>query len=92
MMNNIPPEISTMSSMPTAHKLKWLRRKLKENQTEFWSRFGVTQSQGSRFEQGMCMQSPLAILLTLYIESKVNDDDLMVARQDSRLQNERMAA
>lgn len=92
MMNKIPTEISTMSNMPTAHKLKWLRRKLKENQTEFWSRFGVTQSQGSRFEQGMSMQSPLAILLTLYIESKVNDDDLMVARQDSRLQNEKLAA
>ncbi len=68
------------SAFTTLRMLKWLRSDLKENQTEFWSRFGVTPSQGSRYEQGMCMSSPLVILLSLYVDAKVNDVDLLVAR------------
>jgi len=91
-MRKPPPDITSMSSLSTAHKLKWQRLKLNENQTEFWSRFGVTQSQGSRFEQGMGMQSPLAILLTLYFDAKVSDYDLMIARKNASKKDEDQAA
>ena len=84
MMRKFRSDMATIPHLSTAHKLKYLRSNLNENQTEFWSRFGVTQSQGSRFEQGMGMQSPLIILLTLYVESKISDSDLMVARSNSK--------
>lgn len=42
-----------------------LRRRLDMTQTEFWSRVGVTQSGGSRYESGRDIPSPVAILLTI---------------------------
>lgn len=51
---------------------------------DFWSRIGVTQSGGSRYESGRNMPKPVRELLRLvHIErvdlSKVNRDDLAVA-------------
>jgi hypothetical protein len=51
-----------------------------ENQTRFWSRFGVTQSRGSRFELGMEIPAPVSILLKLYLNGVINDEDLSSAR------------
>ena len=40
-------------------------RKLRMNQQEFWSRIGVTQSGGSRYESGRTMPKPVRELLRL---------------------------
>ena len=42
-----------------------IRRKLRLNQQEFWSRIGVTQSGGSRYESGRTMPKPVRQLLRL---------------------------
>lgn len=42
-----------------------IRRKLRMNQQEFWSRVGVTQSGGSRYESGRSMPKPVRELLRL---------------------------
>jgi hypothetical protein len=43
---------------------------------KFWSRFGVTQSSGSRFETGVVIPPPVAILLRLYANGTLKDEDL----------------
>jgi DNA-binding transcriptional regulator YiaG len=48
---------------PGVHQL---RREMKLNQTEFWGRFGVAQSVGSRYETGKRhMDAPLRRLIYL---------------------------
>ncbi len=42
-----------------------IRRRLRLNQQEFWSRIGVTQSGGSRYESGRTMPKPVRELLRL---------------------------
>ncbi len=42
-----------------------IRRRLRLNQQEFWSRVGVTQSGGSRYESGRSMPRPVRELLRL---------------------------
>lgn len=42
-----------------------LRRRMQLNQSQFWRRFGCTQSGGSRYESGRRPPGPLRILLTL---------------------------
>jgi transcriptional regulator with XRE-family HTH domain len=42
-----------------------IRRRLRLNQHEFWSRIGVTQSGGSRYESGRNMPLPVRELLRL---------------------------
>ena len=60
-----------------------IRRRLQLNQQEFWSRVGVTQSGGSRYEGGRTIPKPVRELLRLVhikgIElSKANRRDLEV--------------
>jgi transcriptional regulator with XRE-family HTH domain len=60
-----------------------IRRKLGLNQQEFWTRIGVTQSGGSRYESGRNMPKPVRELLRLvHVEqidlSKVRKEDLEV--------------
>jgi DNA-binding transcriptional regulator YiaG len=52
------------------------RAKENLNQREFWQRYGVTQSGGSRYESGRNIPKPLAILLWLHRSGKVTDKDL----------------
>ncbi len=66
--------------------LKNLRKTRRENQTRFWKRFGVTQSRGSRFEQGMEIPSPVKILIRLYFEGIIKERDLQQARRNSAFQ------
>lgn len=47
-----------------------LRAELNMNQTEFWSRVGVTQSGGSRYESGRRPGRPVQMLLTLAYGTK----------------------
>lgn len=66
-------------------ELRELRKSRKESQAKFWKRFGVTQSRGSRFEQGIGLPTSVAILIKLYLEGKVNDGDLWRARRGAKL-------
>ncbi len=59
-------------------ELRKFRRKKRESQGYFWSRFGVTQSRGSRFEKGAEIPRPVAILLELYFSGVLTDGDLGV--------------
>ena len=57
-----------------------IRRQLGQNQQTFWSRIGVTQSGGSRYESGRSMPKPVCELVRLvHIEqvdlSMVNQKD-----------------
>lgn len=61
-----------------------VRRKLGLNQSQFWSRIGVTQSGGSRYESGRNIPRPVQALLRLvHIEQvdieKVKRDDMEMA-------------
>lgn len=56
-----------------------------ENQTHFWSRFGVTQSRGSRFELGMEIPPPVSILLKLYLNGVIDDRDLRSVHAEGSL-------
>lgn len=64
-----------------AEQLRELRKARRESQTKFWKRFGVTQSRGSRFELGLEIPSPVAILVNLYLDGAVSDGDLWRARR-----------
>jgi transcriptional regulator with XRE-family HTH domain len=62
---------------------KEIRRKLGLNQQEFWTKIGVTQSGGSRYESGREMPKPVQELLRLvHVEkldlSRVKKDDFEV--------------
>ena len=57
--------------------LKAFRVRKRESQEKFWSRFGVTQSSGSRFETGMLIPTPVAILVKLYVKGTLSDTDLL---------------
>ncbi len=62
---------------------KEIRRKLGLNQQEFWTKIGVTQSGGSRYESGREMPKPVLELLRLvHVEkldlSRVRKDDFEV--------------
>jgi hypothetical protein len=58
------------------HLIIAFRKSKKESQRRFWSRFGVTQSRGSRFESGAEIPVPVSILLGLYLAKTVSDGDL----------------
>lgn len=53
-----------------------VRMKEGRNQKDFWARYGVTQSGGSRYESGRNIPKPLLILLWLHRSGKVTDQDL----------------
>lgn len=68
--------MSRQSVQIKAEDLRKYRRSKRESQGLFWSRFGVTQSRGSRFEKGAEIPKPVAILLELYLSGVVTDGDL----------------
>lgn len=51
------------------------------NQSAFWTRFGVTQSAGSRYESGRKPSMPLQLLIALYDAGRITDDDLADAKK-----------
>lgn len=55
-----------------------------ENQTEFWGRFGVTQSAGSRYESGREVPAPLALLVLAFAEGVLDDSHLSKLRAANR--------
>jgi transcriptional regulator with XRE-family HTH domain len=61
-----------------------IRKRLSMNQSEFWSRIGVTQSGGSRYESGRSLPKPVRELVRLVYLRDVpleiaNGADLRVA-------------
>ncbi len=52
------------------------RKKLRLNQSAFWSGLGVTQSGGSRYESGRGLPKPVALLLTLRETGKITQKDI----------------
>lgn len=52
-------EVSCLNDIAAA------RNRLGMNQTDFWARFGITQSGGSRYESGRLMPVPVGLLLAL---------------------------
>jgi len=69
--------VPASAPLPTAHsELKRFRLSKRESQEKFWGRFGVTQSSGSRFETGLGIPAPVAILVKLYVKGKLSDGDL----------------
>ena len=56
--------------------LKKFRISKRESQEKFWGRFGVTQSSGSRFETGLGIPPPVALLVKLYVKGRLSDGDL----------------
>jgi hypothetical protein len=70
---------STELARPSAvSELRKFRIGRRESQEKFWGRFGVTQSSGSRFETGLVIPPPVALLIRLYLNGKLNDGDLLV--------------
>lgn len=70
-----------MSSIKTTDKIepREIRRKLGLNQQQFWSKIGVTQSGGSRYESGRNMPRPVRELLRLV---HVEQIDLQRVKRD----------
>lgn len=66
---------SLLSDIHAARRMSGL------NQTAFWTRFGVTQSGGSRYESGRNMPTPLKLLISLYEAGKIDDAMLEDARK-----------
>lgn len=74
-----------MSNVKVIEKIdpREIRRKLGLNQQQFWSKIGVTQSGGSRYESGRNMPKPVRELLRLvHVEQvdiqRVKRDDIEV--------------
>ena len=61
-----------MDTFPNLPNIREIRKKLGMNQSEFWSKIGVTQSGGSRYESGRNMPKPVRELLRLVHIEKVD--------------------
>ncbi len=75
-----------MATTRTTTDPRSLRRSLGLNQSQFWSRIGVTQSGGSRYENGRPMPKPVRELMRLAHEegidlSQVTGDMVRAAQQ-----------
>lgn len=56
------------------NKLQRLRNSLELDQNEFWKRVGVTQSGGSRYENGRRIPKPVQILVAIaYGDTKTSE-------------------
>lgn len=69
-----------MKAKKDAGDVATIRQKLGLNQQQFWARLGVTQSGGSRYENGRNMPRPVQELVRLvYVE---NIDIKKIKRED----------
>lgn len=81
-LGSVSGEVGDVVNNPAL--LRELRRTKRESQNRFWARFGVTQTRGSRFEQGQRLPPSVLILLRLYLNGVVGDGDLWNARRKRR--------
>lgn len=63
------------------HALSEHRKHLGLNQSAFWTKFGVTQSGGSRYESGRGLPKPVAMLVWLRESGVISDKDLEAAKK-----------
>jgi transcriptional regulator with XRE-family HTH domain len=68
----------------TPEKLADTRRASGLNQFDFWSRFGVTQSGGSRYESGRNIPLPTAMLVWLQQAGRITEKDLEDAKKAAK--------
>ena len=61
--------------------IKNSRTKSGMNQQSYWSRFGVTQSGGSRYESGRDIPTPTSMLIWLLESGRITDQDLADAQK-----------
>jgi len=61
----------------TGDSVREMRRLAGLNQSEFWSRIGVTQSGGSRYESGRTIPKPVRTLITLAYGSEKEAEALL---------------
>lgn len=83
-IRQLPPAPQTVLPIRTEINSAFIqayRRQVRESQKTFWARFGVTQSRGSRFELGANIPKPVMILLRLYFEALISDDDIRAVSQ-----------
>lgn len=67
----------------TAAEVVALRKKLRLNQSEFWGRFGITQSAGSRYESGREIPLPMQVLLNVaFRQASVSEKLVQQLRQN----------
>ena len=71
------PALVAPARSPDRIGLRQFRISKRESQATFWARFGVTQSSGSRFETGLGVPPPVALLVKLYVDGKLSDGDLL---------------
>jgi DNA-binding transcriptional regulator YiaG len=76
-----PPSLREELTMARKQKLDFsniadARKKEGLNQLDFWTRYGVTQSGGSRYESGRNIPKPLRALIALHRSGKITDKDL----------------
>lgn len=62
-------------------KIAEIRQAYGESQAVFWSRFGATQSAGSRYENGRDIPQPTKVLIALWLKNMINDEMLKIARK-----------
>jgi len=79
-----PAKDDDMKTTEQPIDVREIRRKLGLNQSQFWSKIGVTQSGGSRYESGRNIPRPVQALLRLvHIEqidiTKVKKEDFDIA-------------
>lgn len=72
-----------MAKAPTnpLKDIKAYRLSRGENQTQFWTRFGVTQSGGSRYESGRELPTPLAMLVLAFAAGLLDEKSLEKLRR-----------
>ncbi len=57
-------------------KIQEIRKTSGMNQQAFWTRFGITQSGGSRYESGRNIPMPTAMLVWLLEAGRVTEQDM----------------
>ncbi|MDK9702401.1 MAG: hypothetical protein OEL20_04625 [Sulfuritalea sp.] len=73
------PAPAKKSPKPALHNVREVRLARGENQLQFWSRFGVTQSGGSRYETSRDIPVPTGALVMLYLTGTITDAELAKA-------------
>ena len=74
------PGKKTKSAPLIMENLTDYRFLLAETQAEFWSLYGVMQSNGSRYESGLAMPLSVAMLMIIRAEGMLDDEQLNRAR------------
>jgi len=84
-MTSKPEKKSTRPPKLDFADIAGFRKALGESQTEFWNRFGLTQSGGSRYEtSGRDVPVPTKALMILYATGAVSEDALKAAMKVAR--------